>query len=228
MTKKAQTPETDILVESKGKIESFFDKYGNKLMWALVAITVIAVGIFIWSNISSQKAEAHEQEAQIKFFEVLNASGVTNNTADSFSVDYATTAESYMAIANEYVDTAAGNTSYFMAASSYLYAGDIANAKAAIAKFQDIEGNFGKHINAMALALKGDIAVEEKDYQSAAANFEQALAASHNADIYGSNAAKLGLVYEAMGDEAKAQEVYKAATAKYPTLANKFAKYIKE
>ena len=228
MTKKVHTPETDILVESKGKIESFFDKYGNKLMWALVAITVVAVGIFIWSNISAQKAQDHEQEAQIKFFEVLNNSGAANNTADSFSVDYAATAEAYLAIANQYNKTAAGNTSYFMAASSFLYAGDFENAKAAIAKFQDIEGNYGKHINAMALALKGDIAVEEKDYQSAAANFEQALAASHNADIYGTNAAKLGLVYEAMGDEAKAQVVYKEATTKYPSLANKFAKYIKE
>ena len=47
MTKKVQNPETDILIESKGKVESFFDKYGSKLMWALVAITIIAVGIFI-------------------------------------------------------------------------------------------------------------------------------------------------------------------------------------
>ena len=228
MTKKVQTPETDILVESKGKIELFFDKYGNKVMWALVAITVVAVGIFIWNDIANKKAEAREQAAQVKFFEVLNNSGVANNTADSFSVDYATTAEAYMVIANEYANTATGNTSYFMAASSYLNAGDSANAKAAIAKFQNIEGDFGKHINAMALTLKGDIAVEEKDYQSAAANFEQALAASQNADIYGANATKLGLVYEAMGDEAKAQKVYKEATAKYPTLAGKFTKYIKE
>lgn len=223
MTKKAQTPETDILVESKGKIESFFDMYGNKVMWALVAITIVAVGIFVWSDIANKRAQASEQEAQVKFFEVLN-----NANAEDFSTDYAATADAYLAVANEYATTAAGNTSYFMAASSYLYAGDIENAKAAIAKFQDIEGNYGKHINAMALALKGDIAVEEKDYQSAAANFEQALAASHNADIYGTNAAKLGLVYEAMGDEAKAQQTYKEATAKYPTLAGKFAKYIKE
>ena len=221
MTKRVQTPETDILIESKGKVESFFDKYGNKLMWGLVAVTVVAVGIFIWHNMSTKKSLAHEQEAQVKFFEVLNS-------AESFSVDYATTADSYMAIAKQYEDTAAGNTSYFMAASNYLNANDIANAKAALAKFEKVEGDFGKHINAMALALKGDIAVEEKDYQSAAANFEEALAASQNADIFGQNTYKLALVYEAMGEEAKAQKLYKDAVTKYPELAIKYGKYIKE
>jgi tetratricopeptide (TPR) repeat protein len=171
---------------------------------------------------------AHEQEAQVKFFEVLNNSGVTNTTADSFSVDYASTADAYLAVAKQYEDTAAGNTSYFMAASAYLFANDIANAKAAIAKFQNIEGDFGKHINAMALTLKGDIAVEEKDYQTAAANFEKALAASANADIYSQNAHKLGLVYEAMGDKAKAQKIYKDAVTKYPELAISLGKYIME
>ena len=228
MTKKAHTPETDILVESKGKIESFFDKYGNKLMWGLVAVTVVAMGIFIWNNVAQKKAMALAEEAQIKFFEVLNNSGAASASADSFSVDYATTAESYMAIAKQYSETAVGNTSYFMAASAYLNAGDFANAKTAIEKFEEIEGDFGKHMNAMALTLKGDIAVEEKDYQTAAANFEKALAASANADIHGQNALKLGLVYEAMGDNAKAQKIYKDAVTKYPELAISLGRYILE
>ena len=222
MTKKAHTPETDILIESKGKIESFFDKYGRKLMWGLVAITVVAVGIFVWYNISESKKAQAEMEATQKFSSVV----LTAN--NSFDIDYVATAEAYMAIAKEYDETAAGNTSYFMAASNYLLANDLVNAKAAIEKFQDVEGDFGQHMNAMALTLKGDIAVEENDYQSAAAYFEKALAASNNSDIYGQNAMKLGLVYEAMGDEAKAQNVYKTAIEKHSTLVAMFAKYIKE
>ena len=222
MTKKAHTPETDILIESKGKIESFFDKYGRKLMWGLVAITVVAVGIFVWYNISESKKAQAEMEATQKFSSVV----LTAN--NSFDIDYVATAEAYMAIAKEYDETAAGNTSYFMAASNYLLANDLVNAKAAIEKFQDVEGDFGQHMNAMALTLKGDIAVEENDYQSAATYFEKALAASNNSDIYGQNAMKLGLVYEAMGDEAKAQNVYKTAIEKHSTLVAMFAKYIKE
>ena len=71
MTKKAHTPETDILIESKGKVESFFDKYGRKLMWGLVAITVVAVGIFVWYNISESKKAQAEMEATQKFSSVV-------------------------------------------------------------------------------------------------------------------------------------------------------------
>ena len=45
MTKKVQNPETDIMIESKGKIESFFDKYGSKIMWGLLAVAVIGIGV---------------------------------------------------------------------------------------------------------------------------------------------------------------------------------------
>lgn len=221
MTKKAQTPETDILVESKGKIETFFDKYGNKLMWGLVAVTVIAVGIFIWHNYAENKEAQLNNEAQTKFIEVQNENPV------GFTTNYAEAAAAYLAVANEYEDAAVSQISYFMAASAYLQANDLANAKAAIEKFSKVEGEFGEHINAMALTLKGDIAVEEKDYQSAAKHFEKALAASTNSDIYGQNALKLGLTYEAMGNDDKAQEVYKKAVDKYSTLASKFSKYIK-
>jgi tetratricopeptide (TPR) repeat protein len=228
MTKKVQTPETDILIESKGKMESFFDQYGSKLMWGLVAIAVIGIGIFFWFNYADGKNAAAEAEASAKHFEVLNDSNAAANTAESFNIDYAATAESYLAIANDYAETATGNMCYFLAASNYLYANDLANAKAALAKLQEVEGDLGAHINAMALTLAGDIAVEEGDYQTAATKFEQALAASQNANIYGENALKLGLVYEAMGDDAKAQKVYKGAIEKHTVLAAKFAKYIKE
>ena len=36
------------------------------------------------------------------------------------------------------------------------------------------------------------------------------------------------MTYEAMGNDAKAQQVYKAAAEKHASLVAKFAKYIKE
>lgn len=223
MTKKVQTPETDILVESKGKVESFFDKYGNKLMWALVAVTIIAVGIFVWHNYSEKKQLANEQEAQVALFGVI-----TEYDLSALDVDYTVAAESYAALAAKYPEAAAGNVARFMSASAYLHAGELDAAKAAIAKYENAEGNYGKVINTMALTLKGDIAVEEADYQTAANYFAKALKSSSNLDLYASNALKLALVYEAMNDDAKAQEVYNATVAKYPELTTYFAKYIKE
>ena len=43
MANKVQMPENDLMVETKGKLELFFDKYGNKLLWTLACVTVIAV-----------------------------------------------------------------------------------------------------------------------------------------------------------------------------------------
>ena len=228
MTKKVQTPETDIMVESKTKIESFFDKFGSKVMWGLVAVTVIAVGIFFFINRNEKKNAAEEAAARQAATEVVYQSTNIMTGETSLDIDYAATAEAYMAIANEHPETASGNMCYFLAASNYLYAGDLANAKAALAKLQCVEGDLGVHINAMALTLAGDIAVEEGDYQTAAAKFEKALAASKNTDIYGDNALKLGLVYEAMGDEAKAQATYKKAVEAHAELKAVFANYIKE
>ena len=164
MTKKVQTPETDIMVESKTKIESFFDKFGSKVMWGLVAVTVIAVGIFFFINRNEKKNAAEEAAARQAATEVVYQSTNIMTGETSLDIDYAATAEAYMAIANEHPETASGNMCYFLAASNYLYAGDLANAKAALAKLQKVEGDFGKHMNAMALTLKGDIAVEEKDF----------------------------------------------------------------
>ena len=45
---------------------------------------------------------------------------------------------------------------------------------------------------------------------------------------YENGARKLALVYESMGDMAKAQQVYKDMVAKYPNLTSKYVKYINE
>ena len=57
MANKVQNPETDLMVETKGKLEIFFDNYGNKLLWGLVGITVIAVAIFLVVSIMNGSAE---------------------------------------------------------------------------------------------------------------------------------------------------------------------------
>ena len=228
MTKKVQNPETDIMIESKGKIESFFDKYGSKIMWGLLAVAVIGIGVYFYIDNRNEADMAKDANSHKEFFTAFNEINEDANSPESLSIDYAAAAERYLAIANEYAETATGNMCYFFAASNYLYAGDLANAKVALAKLQKVEGDFGAHINAMALTLAGDIAVEEDDLQTAAAKFESALAASQNIDIYGDNARKLGLVYQKMGENAKAQAIYKAAIEKHSELTATFAKYIVE
>ena len=82
-------------------------------------------------------------------------------------------------------------------------------------------------LNAKVLGLKGDIAVEKNDLQTAVERFAEAAAASNDEHTFVTYTKKLALVYEAMGDEAKAQECYKSIVAKYPKQEMQMAKFIR-
>ena len=48
MTNNVQTPENDLMVETKGKLELFFDKNGNKLLWTLIIVGLALSAFFIF------------------------------------------------------------------------------------------------------------------------------------------------------------------------------------
>ena len=192
MANKVQNPETDIMVETKGKLELFFDNYGNKVLKALVGITLVAVAIFVVVGIMNNSAEKKENAAQAALTVALTTEAEV---------------EAYVAIANDYAGTKAANTAVYMAGAEYLEAGDLENAKAYLAKYENAEGAAGEIINALVYTLRGDIAVEENDLQSAADLFNKAIEASDDEFTYENNARKLALVYGAMGDNDKVQEL---------------------
>jgi tetratricopeptide (TPR) repeat protein len=213
MANKVQNPENDIMVETKGKLETFFDNYGNKLLWALIAVAVAAVAIYLVVSIISSNNEKKENTAQAALTVALTT-----------EADVA----AYVAIVDEYAGTKAANTAAYMAGAEYLQAGDLENAKAYLAKYTNAEGAAGEIINALVYTLRGDIAVEENDLQSAADLFNKAIEASDDEFTYENNARKLALVYGAMGDNDKVQEVYKNLIAKYPDLKMTYTKYLAE
>jgi tetratricopeptide (TPR) repeat protein len=213
MANKVQNPEHDLMVETKGKLETFFDNYGNKILWTLIGITITAVAVYLvlsFMNSSNQKKENTAQAAL--------------TVALTTEADVA----AYVAIVDEYAGTKAANTAAYMAGAEYLQAGDLENAKAYLAKYTNAEGAAGEIINALVYTLRGDIAVEENDLQSAADLFNKAIEASDDEFTYENNARKLALVYAAMGDNDKVTELYKALVAKYPNLKFQYTKYIVE
>ena len=213
MANKVQTPENDLMVETKGKLEIFFDNYGNKLLWGITIIAAVAVVAFLVINISKNNAQKNELAAQAALTVALTSEAET---------------EAFEAIVNEYEGTAAANTAIYVAGAKLLEAGDIEAAKAMLAQYSNAEGVAAEVINALVLTLRGDIAVEENDLQSAANLFAEAREASNDIYTYENNARKLALVYIAMGDVEKAQNVYKDMVAKYPELTMEYTKYIAE
>ena len=211
MTNKVHQPENDIMVETKGKLELFFDKYGNKLLVALGVITVLALAFFLVSSIAENRAAKREVMADAALAVALNGEG---------------TAEEYVVVVEEYGKTKAGNTAAYLAGAAYLEAGDMENAKLYLEKYNNAEGAAGEIINALVLMLRGDLAVEQNDLQSAEALYRESMQCSNDPVTYTNGVQKLALVYQAMGDDAKAEQCYKELIAKYPEQARNYTKYI--
>ena len=106
MTNNAQTPQNDIMVETKGKLELFFDKNGNKLLWTLIIVALSA--FFIFKNVRDNRNLAKEQAASVAVAAELNG---------------ANSVEGFDKIQAEYKGTAAANSAAFLAAAAALQAG---------------------------------------------------------------------------------------------------------
>lgn len=212
MTNNVKTPETDLMVETKGKLELFFDKNGNKLLWGLIIVGFALSAFFIFKNYSDSRKERKEQNASVA---VANELSTTNSV------------EGYDKLQEEYAGTEAANTACLLAAAAALEAGDVEKAEAELANYEAREGAAGEMLNAKVLGLRGDIAVEKNDLQTAAQLFAEAAKASDDEHTFVTYSKKLALVYEAMGDNAKAQECYKEIVAKYPSQERAMAKFIR-
>ena len=211
MTNKVNHLENDIMVETKGKLELFFDKYGNKLLLGLGCVTALAIVFFLVSSIAENREAKREAQADAVLAVALNGEGA---------------AEDYVAIVEEYGKTKAGNTASYLAGAAYLKAGDLENAKFYLEKYNDAKGAAGEILNTLVLVLRGDLAVEQNDLLSAEALYRKAMEASNDPVTYADAAEKLALVYQAMGEEAKAEQCYKDVVAKYPEQARSYSKLI--
>ena len=212
MTNNVKTPETDLMVETKGKLELFFDKNGNKLLWGLIIIGFALSAFFIFKNYNDSRKERKEQNASVALANEFNTTK---------------SVEGYEKVQADYAGTEAANTACLLAAAAALEANDIEKAEAELAKYEATEGAAGEMLNAKVLGLRGDVAVEKNDLQTAAEFFAQAAAASDDEHTFVTYTKKLALVYEAMGDNAKAQECYKEIVKKYPAQERAMAKSIR-
>jgi tetratricopeptide (TPR) repeat protein len=160
-------------------------------------------------------------------FEYYSEDGVLAGLIAAAELNGANSVEGFDKIQAEYKGTEAANSAAFLAAAAALQAGDIEKAEAELAAYTPAEGAAGEMLNAKVLGLKGDIAVEKNDMQTAAERFAEAATASNDEHTFVTYTKKLALVYEAMGDEAKAQECYKSIVAKYPAQEMQMAKFIR-
>ncbi len=206
------SPEQEALGEAVSKTEKFFDENGKKVVYAIIALVVLALAIFGYKALvvepNMAKASDMLLEAQERF--------------DSQTPDYELALNGdaegagFIEVADSYGSTPSGNLASHYAGICYLHLGDFDNAAAYLKKYKAVKGIPGSLINAQNLGLQGDIAVEADNFAGAVALYKKAVAASDNSTTAPSYLQKAALASIAAGQKAEAISIFESITAKYP------------
>ncbi len=212
MTKKVQNQEEIVVAEAVSKTEKFFEENGKKVIIALVALLLLVAGGYAYKYLVMDKNEVAAAELIVAAQE--NFAGETPNYDLALNGDES--GAGFLAVAEQYGATKAGNLAKHYAGICYLHLGDLENAAKYLAKYKAVRGLAAEIVNAQNLGLQGDVAVEQGDYEKAAKFFKKAVAASENDYTTPLYLYKEGLALAAAGKVEAAKACYKTITEKYP------------
>ena len=211
MAKEVLTPEEQMLHEAHVQTENFFEKHSKMVVVAIVVIFALAAAIFGYKKLVSEprmnKAQEMLYQAQYRF-EQQNADFALALNGDEIAPGFAEVAE-------QYGNTPAGNLANLYAAACNLRLGDFDAAQKYIDSYSEVDGIPGQIVNAMAAGIKGEIAVEKKEYEKAAQLFEQAAKTYENSFTTPMYLRKAAVVYKELGQTEKAQELYQIIKDSY-------------
>ena len=191
MAKNEVTPQEAAIGEAITKTESFFENNNKGVIWALVAIFVLAGAIFGYRKLV---AEPRVEKASA----MIAGAG-------------------FLEIIETYGSTPAGNLAKHYAGVCYLHLGDLDAAADYLAKYSPVKGLPGQIVNAQNLGLQGDIAVEQDDLAKAVKFYDKAVKASDNIYTAPLYLRKAGLALRAQGKEKEAVAAFEKILALYPS-----------
>ena len=215
MTKKIENQEEIVVAEAVSKTEKFFEENGKKVIIALVALLLLVAGGYAYKYLVMDKNETAAAELIVAAQE--HFAGETPNYDLALNGDES--GAGFLAVAEEYGSTEAGNIAKHCAGICYLHLGDLENAAKYLAKYKAVRGLAAEVVNAQNLGLQGDVAVEQGNYAKAAKFFKKAVKASDNIYTAPLYLYKQGLALVADGNAEAAKACFKAVTEKYPSSA---------
>jgi predicted negative regulator of RcsB-dependent stress response len=198
----------ELLENAELQTKSFFTKHSKTIIGTFIAVVVIAMGIALWQL---AWVKPLEREAQVTLFKAQSA-------FESQTADYAALLVEFENVAANYGSTPAGNEAHFYAAACALRTGDVEKASQNIEAFDEMDGEMGAAVNALAIVLKGDIAVEKQQIAEAVALYEEA---AETVNAYSAPMAllKAARCYIALGEGEKAQVALKKIVENYGSSA---------
>ena len=168
MAKEVVTPQEEMLESAKAQTENFFEKNSKMVVVAIVAIFALAAVVFGYKKVIVEprmtKAQEMLFEAQYRFEQ--------ENADYELALNGDASAPGFAQVVEQYGNTPAGNLARMYAAACSLRLGELDQAQSYINSYKNVKGVPGAIINAMAIGIKGDIAVENGDNAKAAKLFE--------------------------------------------------------
>ena len=215
MAKNVEKEQEQAVAEAVSKTEAFFEQNGKKVLLALVVIAALVAGGYAYKALvldrNAERASELIVEAQERF-------GVENPDF-ALALNGDEQGAGFLDVIEQYGSTAAGNLAKHYAGVCYLRLGDLENAAKYLAQYSEVDGLPGAILNAQNLGLRGDVAVENGDYEGAIALYKKAVAASDNELTAPLFLYKQIVAYVALGNKEEAQKCLDALTTKYPTAA---------
>ena len=212
---KIQNQQEAAVAEAVSKTEQFFQQNGKKVVLAVVAVVALAVAGYLYKSLV---IDANAEKASELIIEAQNRFGV--ETPDfALALNGDENGAGFLDVVEQYGSTASGNIAKHYAGICYLRLGNLENADKYLAMYKPVIKLGAEVVNAQNLGLRGDIAVENGDYEAAVALYKKAVAASANIYTAPLYLYKQIVVYAALGNKAEAQKCFDTIQAKYPVSA---------
>jgi len=209
MAKRKVSQEEPVLVAQEVTTVSqpFLEKYQNLIMYALGGVLLVFAGWWLYKTMivapKQQEAVASMWQAEMQF------------GRDSFQMALENPGggfDGFVALADKYSGTPAGNASKYYAGICYLQMGDFENA----IKYLNDFSPEGELLPAMKYGALGDAYSEQKDFSKALSLYEKAAEATENDILAAYYLKKLGMLYEHEGNTEAALKTYERLRKDYP------------
>lgn len=189
------------------KVTGIWEQYGKKVLIGIGAVVVIVGGYFGYKNLVSAPNEKKANEA------IFQAEAYFRMDSARLALEGDNVNPGFLKVISKYGGTEAANMAHFYAGSCYLKLGDFANAAKQLEAFstkEPIVAARAKSLQADALSESGKKEEAAKLYKEAGTLFDK--------DDFGSPQYlfRAGFLYESMGKNQEAIEMYKLIKEKYP------------
>ena len=220
MSKKVTKAESNLenVEQALGRTELFIEKNQKTITIIILALIVLVGGYWAYKKLY---IEPLEKEAQRQVF---YAQSSFSNDAYQEALDGDGNSPGFLEIIDTYGNTAIGNLANYYAGVSYLHLGQFEEAIGYLKKFKTSNIEL-KSITAGAL---GDAQLELGNKEEAIKAYKRAISSPTSEITTPYYLMKIGLVYEELGENAKALESYKSIKEDYKesTEARQIDKYI--